>query len=157
MATTDRMTHPGSTLLEGSIPEGLGVTVLLVRALDRVKQSIRDVAEEMSLSPAQLDVLRQLQAAGPTSMSRLAEVLHCEASNLTGLVDKLEGRDLVERRADPEDRRVRVLSLTEAGQRASHEAWFAVSRLCPSMNLSRQDRSRLEVLLRTALERSPDS
>lgn len=152
MASVDQRPHRGSTPTEEAIPEELGVTVLVVRLLDRVKQTIREVADQMGLSTAQLDVLRQLHASGPTPMSHLAEVLHCEASNLTGLVDKLEGRDFVERRADPEDRRVRVVALTEAGQRATHEAWFAVGRLCPFMNFSGEDKSQLDRLLRAALE-----
>jgi DNA-binding MarR family transcriptional regulator len=152
MESVDQLSYPGSTLIEEAIPDELGVTLLLVRVVDRVKQSIRDVADQMGLSTAQLDVLRQLHSSGPAPMSHLAQVLHCEASNLTGLVDKLEARDLVERRADPEDRRVRVVALTEQGQRATHEAWFAVSRLCPFMNLSRKDKSQLRRMLSAALD-----
>src|SRR5581483_11979770 len=84
---------------------------------------------------------------GPTPMSRLAEVLNCEASNLTGLVDKLENRGLVERQPDPGDRRVRLLALTEAGLQVSHDAWFAVTRHCPFTKLARHERDQLEQLL----------
>ena len=131
--------------------EDLALSVLVVRLFDQVKQSIREVGDDMGLSMAQLDVLRRLRDHGPTPMSRLAELLNCEASNLTGLVDKLEGRGLVERRADPEDRRIRVLALTPEGSHMSHEAWFALSRQSPFMNLSAERRAALHELLADAL------
>jgi MarR family transcriptional regulator, organic hydroperoxide resistance regulator len=48
-------------------------------------------------------------------MSALAERLFCDASNVTGLVDRLEARGLVERRSSEHDRRVKALTLTPAG------------------------------------------
>jgi DNA-binding MarR family transcriptional regulator len=50
-------------------------------------------------------------------MGRLAETLACDASNVTGLVDRMESRGLVQRRASAGDRRVKVLVLTPTGAR----------------------------------------
>ena len=50
-------------------------------------------------------------------MSRLADALSCDASNVTGLVDRMESRGLVRRRSSTEDRRVKVLQLTATGAR----------------------------------------
>jgi DNA-binding MarR family transcriptional regulator len=50
-------------------------------------------------------------------MSRLADTLSCDASNVTGLVDRLESRGLVRRQASARDRRVKVLQLTPTGTR----------------------------------------
>ncbi len=50
-------------------------------------------------------------------MGRLAETLACDASNVTGLVDRLESRGLIVRQASPADRRVKVLALTPTGAR----------------------------------------
>jgi DNA-binding MarR family transcriptional regulator len=47
----------------------------------------------------------------------LAETLSCHASNVTGLVDRLESRGLLRRRPAPADRRVKVLVLTPTGLR----------------------------------------
>lgn len=127
------------------------LAVLLVQLTDEVKQTVRRLGDELGLSVAQMDVMRRLMANGPTPMSRLADLLHCEASNLTGLVDKLEARQLVERQADPSDRRVRVLALTEDGEKLTHEAWFAVARLCPCMQLSAEERDQLTRLISKVL------
>ena len=50
-------------------------------------------------------------------MSALAETLWCDASNVTGIVDKLESRGLIERQGAEHDRRIRQLAVTERGRR----------------------------------------
>ncbi|GAA0573920.1 MarR family winged helix-turn-helix transcriptional regulator [Actinomadura livida] len=72
-------------------------------------------AAELGLPPVQAMALMNLDAPAP--MRRLAEWLRCDASNVTGIVDGLERRGLVERRPDPGDRRVKHLVLTEEGER----------------------------------------
>src|SRR2546427_3762296 len=72
---------------------------------------------EFDLSPIQCHVLHLIEPGRPLPMSRLADTLSCDASNVTGLVDRLESRGLVERRPSTEDRRVKVLQLTPIGAR----------------------------------------
>lgn len=72
---------------------------------------------EFDLSPAQCHVLYLIEPGGAVPMGRLAQSLACDASNVTGLVDRLESRGLLERRPSAEDRRVKVLVLTAAGAR----------------------------------------
>ncbi|MER7844997.1 MarR family transcriptional regulator [Kitasatospora sp. NPDC096077] len=54
---------------------------------------------------------------GPRPMRTLADLLGCDASNVTGIVDRLEARDLVRRETDPADRRIKNVVLTEEGER----------------------------------------
>jgi DNA-binding MarR family transcriptional regulator len=131
--------------------EDMQLAAVAIRFMDLVKQAIRAVGEDLGLSIAQLDVLRQLHAHGPTPMRRLAETMNCEASNLTGLVDKLERRGLVQRQDHPADRRVRVLALTDAGTEMSRQVWAAVTNRCPFMNLSAEDRAQLDRLLQQSV------
>lgn len=72
------------------------------------------LAAEFELSPVQAHVLRTL-GYGSQPMSVVASYLACDASNVTGLVDRLEARGLVERRNADHDRRVKLLCLTQAG------------------------------------------
>jgi len=72
---------------------------------------------EFDLPPIQCHVLHLLEPRRPLPMSRLADALSCDASNVTGLVDRMESRGLVLRRSSPEDRRVKVLQLTATGAR----------------------------------------
>ena len=72
---------------------------------------------QFDLSPIQCHVLHLIEPGRPLPMSRLADTLSCDASSVTGLVDRLESRGLVRRRSSPQDRRVRVLQLTPTGAR----------------------------------------
>lgn len=76
---------------------------------------------ELELSPVQCHVLHLIEPDQPMPMGRLARTLSCDASNVTGLVDRLESRKLIERRASPADRRVKVLVLTPLGVRLRTE------------------------------------
>src|ERR687884_1681662 len=60
---------------------------------------------ELGLTFAQAHALRLLEPDRPLPMSALADRLFCDASNVTGIADRLEGRGLVERRAGAGDRR----------------------------------------------------
>ena len=62
-------------------------------------------------------MLHLIEPDRPLPMGRLADTLSCDASNVTGLVDRLESRGLIRRRASAADRRVKVLELTPAGSR----------------------------------------
>ena len=70
---------------------------------------------EFDLTPALGHVLRLLQPGKPLPMNDLAVALHCDASNVTGLVDRLEARGLVARQPGERDRRVKELVLTPEG------------------------------------------
>ena len=86
------------------------------------------VAAELQLSPPQLFTLQALKDGEPAPMSDIADTLRCDASNVTGLVDRLEARGLVERRPAPHDRRVRHLVLTAAGRRLRAELGARLAR-----------------------------
>src|SRR6187549_3347462 len=75
------------------------------------------LAAEFDLSPAQCHVLHLIEPGRPIPMGRLAETLACDASNVTGLVDRLESRGLIRRLPSAGDRRVKVLELTSEGSR----------------------------------------
>lgn len=82
----------------------------------RMRQHFSTRVAELDLTPPQAHLLREL-AGGARPMGELAGQLHCDASNITGLADRLEHRGLVERRPSPGDRRVKVLVLTPEGKR----------------------------------------
>jgi DNA-binding MarR family transcriptional regulator len=73
------------------------------------------VASEFDLSPMALKLLYTLEPDAAKPMSALAETLFCDASNVTGIVDRLEARGLMERRDNPRDRRVKLIALTDDG------------------------------------------
>jgi DNA-binding MarR family transcriptional regulator len=75
-----------------------------------------DVVAEFDLTPVQAHVLRTVTSSAPMPMSTLANFLSCDASNVTGLIDRMEARGLVERRSAEHDRRIKMLLLTKEGE-----------------------------------------
>lgn len=92
-------------------------TLLLQVSFDRAARYFGATAAELDLAPAQAVALKELQLDRPLSMRELAERMRCHPSNITGLVDRLEARGLVERQPDPRDRRVKGLALTPLGEK----------------------------------------
>ena len=88
---------------------------LMVRFFFTQRANLPPLAAELELSPAQCHVLHLIEPERPLPMGQLAQTLACDASNVTGLVDRLESRGLIRRQPSEEDRRVKVLVLTPTG------------------------------------------
>jgi DNA-binding MarR family transcriptional regulator len=118
-----------------------------VDAYDRAYES---AATKHGLSAAQACVLGRL--TDPRGMRELADEVGCDASNITQIVARLEGRDLVRRHTNPNDRRSRHIVRTPTGAAlyADFEATFAFARSAIA-NLSPEEQDRLTALLRKAL------
>lgn len=107
---------PGSrTVPSRSDALTLEVVELIGGIVARYHAEYETAASGHALTGAQARVLTLL-ARRPTPMRKIADQLQCEPSNVTGIVDRLESRGLVERRADPADRRVKVAAATEQGR-----------------------------------------
>lgn len=91
------------------------VVELLVAMSARLSQHFVARAAEFGLSAAEGKVLLALEPGESLSMRAIARKLGYDASNLTGIVDKLEDRGAVERCPDPSDRRVKAIVATEHG------------------------------------------
>ena len=87
---------------------------LLVKVFFSQREPLTTGDAGFDLSPAQCHVLHLLDPADAVTMGRLAATLSCDASNVTGLVDRLEANGLVLRRPAGHDRRVKVVELTSA-------------------------------------------
>jgi len=90
-------------------------------AMNQLKCASSERLVRLGISMAQLHILYTLQRAGEMPMSRLADVLNVSLSNATGLIDRIEERGFVERTRVPEDRRIVMIRVTEAGRRMLDE------------------------------------
>ncbi|MEH0422956.1 MarR family winged helix-turn-helix transcriptional regulator [Streptomyces sp. B21-083] len=99
-------------------PLSLEVVDLIGAVVARYHEEYEEAATRHSLTGAQARLL-SLLSLGPLPMRQLARKLRCEPSNVTGIVDRLESRDLVERRPDPSDRRVKLAACTDEGRRVA--------------------------------------
>jgi DNA-binding MarR family transcriptional regulator len=74
------------------------------------------------LTPPQLKALLSMRPGEAKPMRALADRWRCDASWVTGIVDGLEEKGLVERRVLPADRRVKTVSITPLGEKAKQRA-----------------------------------
>ncbi len=88
----------------------------LLLLMMRSKQHMAALMEQKSMTPVQGIVLLLFEPAQGKTMQELTQLMACDASNTTGLVDRLEAQGLILRQADPNDRRVKVISLSKKGQ-----------------------------------------
>jgi MarR family transcriptional regulator, 2-MHQ and catechol-resistance regulon repressor len=89
----------------------------------------RSIEEQLyaGLTVSQSYYMRDLYFKGPQSMSALATMLGVRLSTMTGVIDQLEGKGLVERQDHPEDRRSLQVRLTAEGRKLyqhAHEAFL---------------------------------
>ena len=124
---------------------------LVMRVARTLRRRGREALTPWDLSPHQARALRVVCERDGVRLSDLAEALRIAPRSATEVADGLQERGLVERAADPGDRRAVVLTPTEAGRRVQREVDDA--RAADShelfVRLSATDRADLERILRT--------
>lgn len=81
----------------------------------RLRETAQETLAPWDITPAHLRALRVLQRHGTMRLSELSDHLRIAPRSATEVVDALESRDLVRRRADPGDRRATLVEVTEHG------------------------------------------
>ncbi|MEV6170210.1 MarR family transcriptional regulator [Streptomyces sp. NPDC051954] len=144
MSTDQKTRRPDALTME--------VVELIGDVVARYHEDFDVAAADHALTGAQARLL-SLLSLEPLPMRKLAQKLKCEPSNVTGIVDRLESRGLVERRPDPKDRRVKLAAATDEGLRVARglreSLRFARE---PLAGLSDDERLALRDLLRRMLE-----
>ena len=97
--------------------DGCRAWQLLMKFFFAQRRHLPSYGTPLDLSPVQCHALHLIEPGRPLPMSRLADTLSCDASNVTGLIDRLESKGLIRRQPSPQDRRLKVLDLTPAGAR----------------------------------------
>ncbi|HSW77826.1 MAG TPA: MarR family transcriptional regulator [Candidatus Chromulinivoraceae bacterium] len=90
---------------------------LLLRVAFQAKQGLIRLADTYGLTVAQLHSLAILDPGAGVPMNRLSSTLLCDASNVTGIVDRLLSAGYIVREENPEDRRVKMIALTKEGEK----------------------------------------
>jgi len=113
------------------------------------------VQGEYGLRPPLVFTMQELDE--PKPMGRIAEMLACDNSQMTWITDRLEEKGLVERQADPKDRRVKLLALTDEGRRIRDEIDRRLAEPPPEIAaLSAADQRALRDILRRGTEAAGD-
>jgi MarR family transcriptional regulator, organic hydroperoxide resistance regulator len=76
-------------------------------------------SRQFGLTRSQAGVLKNLSSRGPLSSAALSRKMYMTPSNMTGIIDRLEKKGFIARTRQPEDRRVVLIMLTDAGREIS--------------------------------------
>jgi DNA-binding MarR family transcriptional regulator len=128
---------------------------LLVKFFFAQRDRLPPLTDQFELSSVQCHVLHLIDPDHPLPMNQLAATLACDASNVTGLVDRLEARGLVRRQPSARDRRVKVIQLTPTGARLRAELLRRMTgdESCALSRLSASDQRALVRILQALLDR----
>ncbi len=131
-------------------------TLMLDFVLEHARPRMVEIWREFDLMPPQQLALGLLDE--PRPMGDLAQHMHCDNSNITGIVDRREERGLVERRAAEGDRRVKLVALTDAGREIREELNRRRAEPPPELAaLSDAELGKLEQVLAKALAGREDA
>ena len=118
------------------------LSAAIVDLMDSLHQGLMAGMKAQELTPALALTLKLLDE--PRSMRWLADSHQCDASNITGIVDRLERRGLVERHTDPADRRVTLITRTPPGDQIRD--WITASATQMMSGIGRLDGHDLDTL-----------
>jgi DNA-binding MarR family transcriptional regulator len=122
---------------------------LIVQVSRKVTSEFEEQLAALDLTVPQAQLLRQLDE--PLPMVGAAERMHCDPSNVTGIVDRLERRGLVARKTSAADRRVKELELTDEGRRLAVQVEAILASNSALNALDSTDREALTKLLDQSL------
>jgi DNA-binding MarR family transcriptional regulator len=128
------------------------LTFSLLGAAHAVEARIENALSPLGLSLAKLTVLGVLvNSTSPLTLGELADRLACVRSNITQLVDRLEGDGLVKRESDPSDRRSIRAVITDSGKERQHAGSIALAHVQEEVTqtLARFDSGHIEQALST--------
>jgi DNA-binding MarR family transcriptional regulator len=130
------------------------VAFLLSQVGSRSAQEFARLIEPLGLAPADAGILRLVGRSEGISQQGLAQALHMHASRLVLLIDDLESRGLVVRKAHPSDRRLYSLALTAKGEETLHAMRGVADEhnrlMCAA--LTRAESAQLQLLLSKIVE-----
>ena len=109
--------EPLNTGIVHALPERLLTdrAYLLGRLGREARRQFTQALSAWELHPSHYGILLLLEAIGQASQQHLAQTLTIDRANMVALLDVLEQRGLIQRQADPLDRRRHIVKLTTAG------------------------------------------
>jgi DNA-binding MarR family transcriptional regulator len=131
----------------------------MMRVFTKMERLAEEHVQKLGLTGAQFDVLAQLSLYEGLNQQQLSEKLLVTKGNVCGLINRMEEKGWVQRRADPKDRRAYRLYLTEEGRSKARQAIPAHERFMAGQmsTLTDEEQATLRSLLRQMDKSLPSS
>ncbi|KUR59286.1 MarR family transcriptional regulator [Bacillus safensis] len=129
------------------------INFLLSVSQNKVFKYFSKLLEESDLTPAQYGVLNCLWREGQLSPKQIGELVYLEASTVSGILDKMQKADLIERTIDPNNRRNILVEATQKSLVIRDQVEAATIELNKTalQNLSKDDKVVLKKALSTII------
>jgi DNA-binding MarR family transcriptional regulator len=130
-----------------------------IRRMQQIAVAIfLEETEANAVTPVQYAALTAIAKAPGIDQRTMARTVGFDTSTITGVIDRLESRGLMQRDASPDDRRVRLLTLTNAGRELLLSIQPAVMRAQTRMlePLSKAERVEFMRMLRVLVTANND-
>lgn len=101
----------------------LKAVTVIIRAADAIREVIKSDAAANGLNPTEFSVLELLYHQGSQPIQAIGKKVLIASSSITYVVDKLEGKNFVQRSECAEDRRVTYAELTDGGKELMDRIW----------------------------------
>ena len=143
LAGIDGAARPNSSAVEAAHTPAVSVGFTLSSLGYAVSRRFHATLAPLGLEPREFALLRTVAPQQGASQQAIGEQLQIPPSRMVAFVDALEERGLVERRANPEDRRARALYLTGEGRKLLAKAFELASeleaQLCSDLSASERE------------------
>lgn len=127
---------------------------MLLQVAFRSKHGLMRLAEKYDLTVVQLHSLGVMNPGEGIPMNTLSSLLLCDASNVTGIVDRLLVQGYIKREESPKDRRVKMITLTAEGESLREALLTEISQyeLPEFSRLTQAQRAELKAMLGVILQ-----
>jgi MarR family transcriptional regulator, 2-MHQ and catechol-resistance regulon repressor len=103
--------------MKKNVPEAVHVWLLMMKAAQAISRyAAGDIFKKSGLGDSEFRILEALLHKGPLPVNTLGPKVNLTPGAISLAVDRLHKRELVSREESPEDRRVRIVALTQAGK-----------------------------------------
>lgn len=101
--------------------ESLRALTVILRASASITKMVKKDMDSYGVNPTEFMVLELLYSKGPQAIQIIGNKVLLASSSITYVIDQLEKKDFVERKQNPVDRRVTLVSLTDSGEKLMGE------------------------------------
>lgn len=127
---------------------------MLLQVALRAKHGLMKMADTNGLTVMQMQTICTMSPRKPIPMNTISCFLACDRSNVTGIVDRLLSQGYIAREEKPDDRRVKMITLTLKGEKLRTDVLSNLSEyeLPEFKRLTSEQREQLSSILRVILQ-----
>ncbi|WP_227939351.1 MarR family winged helix-turn-helix transcriptional regulator [Alkalihalobacillus deserti] len=118
----------------------LKLFIVLSRALQSIKKRVEEDIKCLGLNPTEFAVLELIYSKGDQPIQKIGEKVLIASSSITYVVDKLEKKNLIERKPCPKDRRITYAAITSEGTELMNKVFpkyrAAIQEICDGLDFN---------------------